>query len=619
MRESLRVLLNSSAWMALIVLSAGAGWGVSDFVAEQGYRQLSIASERKVDLYYSGLESELGKYEYLPRVLRTDPDVLKLLKSPDAAAVDTINQRLQSINLHAETASISLLTTQGLVVASSQWQEPDSLIGKYLGFKASFQDALHKGYGRVYAFHGARGEPSYYYAHEVVENGHTLGIWLLEANLERIESNWWPGTERAMVVDEQGVVILSATPGWKYRSLRPLDKGDLAHIRATRRYGERQVELLGLDELSTLDDGAKLVRVPTPTGRGLEDHVYLVRSLTMPRTGWSVMLLADTHEVRSAARTAGLLALVAVALVGMLLKYWGSRRQIMRHRMALSARLEKANDELDARVKQRTHELQKANEALKLEIVERRRAEESLREAQGELVQAGKLAALGRMAAGIAHEINQPLQALQVHCSNALRHLELSRPEGVQRNIAAVVALGDRMRGISQQLKIFARKGSSHAAAVKLRRSIDSAISIVANRLEDRHISVRVSVDPDIHVFCDASQLDQVFINLLSNAIDALAQTEDPQIVVAAHEQDGRAWVSLADNGPGLEPEVVPHLFEPFFTTKPSGQGLGLGLAICSGIVRSFGGELTGANSESGGAVFSFSVRTVTVTDTSTV
>lgn len=615
MRDSLRPLLKSSAWIALVALSSVTGWAVNRQVEDRGYTDLSVASERKVDLYYSGLESELARHEYLPHVLRADRDVHRVLDRTEPALVEVVNRKLELINQHARSASLSLLSTQGIVVASSRWQGAESLVGQHLGFRASFHDALHKGQGSVYAFHGPRGEPSYYYAHEIVEGGRTLGIGLLEAKLDRVESNWWPGTERALVVDERGVVILSSTSQWKYRSLRPLDAGELAHMRATEQYGANTIAQLGLTELGTLDDGAKLVRVPTPTGRGIEDHVYIARSLTMPRTGWSVMLLADTQEVRAAARAAGLSAAFGVALVGLLLAYLASRRQVARQRQAMNATLQRANEELDLRVRQRTQELEQANEALVQEIVERKRVEESLRETQGELVQASKLAALGRMAAGIAHEINQPLQALQVHCSNALRHLELSRPEGVQRNVAAVMALGERMRGISRQLKTFARKRASHAAPVPLRQAVDRALNVVASRLEEHGIEVRVDVAEDVQVLGDAGQLDQVFINLLSNAIDALAGAPAPRIALDAREQDGRVWIRLADNGPGLDEQALAHLFEPFFTTKPSGEGLGLGLAICAGIVHGFGGELTGANAEGGGALFSFSMRAVARAD----
>lgn len=615
MGRSLRVALKRSAWMLTLALSVAAGWGTLGFVEERGHHELSLASERKVDLYYSGLESELGRYEYLPQVLQADPDIRKVLKQPDPALVEAVNRKLQDINGHAQSTSISILTTQGLVVSSSNWQPPDGVVGAYLGFRASFHDALHKGQGRLFAFHGVRGEPGYYYAHELLEDGRTIGISLIEANLERIERNWWPGSERALVLDEQGVVILSSTSQWKFRSARAPDDEQLSRARASQLYGTHEIAPLDLVELESLDDGAKLMRVSTPTGSGVQPQVYVVRSLTMPRTGWSVVLLADTQELRLNARIAGTMAGLAVALLGVMLMYMASRRQVARQRLAMSAALKQANDELERRVLERTGELQASNNALVQEVAERKRAEASLRHAQDELVQASKLAALGRMAAGVAHEVNQPLQALQVLCSNALKHLEASRPDDVRRNVLAVVALGDRMRGISRQLKSFARKDGPQASPVAVRPCVDAALAILAGRLQERAVAVDVDVPAQTQVMGEASQLEQVFINLLSNAIDALAGTKKGRVTVSAHPAGDRVLVRVADNGPGIAPEALPHMFEPFFTTKPSGEGLGLGLAICDSIVRNLGGQLSAGNAVDGGAVFEFAIRALADAD----
>jgi len=575
------------AWLAIALLSAAAA-ALSHWLTQQaGYRELSRAGERKVELYYSGLESELRKFEYLPRLLTLDPDVVALLREPRPALVEQVNHKLQAINEQAQATALHLLTTQGLVLASSNWNDSISPIGENLGFRPSFQDALHRGKGRFYASDSPRSEAGYQFAHEIAEGSRTLGVAMLVADLDAVEKNWWPGNERVAVFDHNGVVILSSTREWKYKALRALAPELLQQLKTSRQYSRHEIRPLALQTLLRLDDGGQLVRLPTPTEHGMRPLLFVSRSLTMPRTGWTVMVLSDTRPVQESAAYTALAVGLGTALVGVLLLLREVRRQAAAQQEAARAALERAYGQLEQRVQERTAELLQT---------------------QDQLVQAGKLATLGQMAAGITHELNQPLHALRTHCSNALQFLERQKPEGAVRNMNAVIELSDRMARITAQLRNFARKEAAHTEAVPLRRVVENAAALLGERLQQQRVALWIELPAALLVRCDGHRLEQVFVNLLSNAIDAVRGSPAPRISVAADIQDDGVTVRVSDNGSGFRDEVLQRLFEPFFTTKPSGEGLGLGLVISASILRSFGSELQARNGAAGGAVFEFNL-----------
>nr|WP_297352195.1 ATP-binding protein [uncultured Caldimonas sp.] len=596
-------------WFAVLLAGFLSALGAHGWVLDKGHRQLSAAAMRRVDLYYAGLESELGKYEYLPSILDLHEDVLALLQTADKGTVDAVNRKLEVINQRAQSSAIHVLSTQGLVLASSEWAAPDSVVGRNLSFNPTFQDALHKGQGRFYAAGTSHGSPTYYYAREIGVGGNTLGVGVVEADLERIERNWWPGSERTLVFDQNGVVILSSTREWKHKAIHRLAAHLQVRSEAVGQYASPELPLLGLAELESLEDGGSLVRLPTPTGEGMEEVTFLARTLTLARTGWSVMILADTSGIRENARYAGLGAGLAAALVGVSLMLRRARREVMRQESASQKALAQAYEELERRVEERTSDLQHANDELRHEISERRRAEQVLLETQNELVQAGKLATLGQMAAGVTHELNQPLHALRTHCSNALQLLQRQHFDGVIRNVNAAIGLADRMARITLQLKTFARKSPARYESVVLGRAVGNVTALLGNRLRDEGVEVHVDIPESLRVMCDGSRLEQVLVNLFANAMDAMRGAPDARITVVARAQKGRVVVQVRDNGPGFPETVLQRLFEPFFTTKPSGEGLGLGLVISSDIVRAFGSQLRARNAETGGALFEFDLE----------
>ena len=221
-------------------------------------------------------------------------------------------------------------------------------------------------------------------------------------------------------------------------------------------------------------------------------------------------------------------------------------------------------------------------------------------------VQAGKLAVLGQMSAGISHEINQPLTALHTLTDNAAALLERGRLEEVRENLGLIGQMADRMEHIVREIKTFSRRASSGLRSAPVDAVLDQALMLVDPRRRQLDATIQVAQVPEgLAVLVDPLRLEQVLVNLLSNALDATAGRPVRRILLeAADTPDGVRIQGPKDSGPGLPPAVMDRLFEPFFTTKPVGQGLGLGLAISRIIVDELGGAWRPGNAEGGAARF---------------
>lgn len=269
--------------------------------------------------------------------------------------------------------------------------------------------------------------------------------------------------------------------------------------------------------------------------------------------------------------------------------------------------MQKAHDELERKVEERTADLSSANFQLQGEIAERVRAERTLKAAQNELIQAGKLAVIGQLSAGIAHELNQPLAALRTLSGNTAKFLERGDEATARSNLERIAQLVNRMGQITGQLRSFARKSSGQPRLVEVRQVVDHAIAILEQRLVA--VGARVNTGfqtPDIQAHCDANRLEQVMVNLIGNALDAMAEQVDPVVEVSVGRHGPMLRIEVRDHGAGLSDEARASLFEPFFTTKEA--GVGLGLAISAGIVSDFGGTLVGTNHPDGGALFTLEI-----------
>lgn len=250
-----------------------------------------------------------------------------------------------------------------------------------------------------------------------------------------------------------------------------------------------------------------------------------------------------------------------------------------------------------------------SNQRLSDEIEERRRAEANLRQTQDELIQAAKLAVLGQLAAGINHELNQPLAAIRAYGENARRFLALSRYDQADANLEQIVELTERMADISAQLRQFSRKSSERQETISVQACIDYALRLFQSRLREGNINIILDwPDETLWVKGDLVRLEQVLVNLIGNALQAMKTSPSPQLTLGAHIHQQQVIISVSDNGPGIPEEHLGHIFEPFFTTKAPGSGLGLGLSISSRIMDDLGGKLQVVNQREGGARFTITL-----------
>lgn len=604
---------------ALILIFAALVSGVSLFAFRYsialGLAELRATGHHRLDLYAASLEREIDKYAYFPTTLGLERNVLQLLSTPDPALdqVNQVNRYLEQLNERAGSLSIYILDRQGKVVAASNWHRADSFLGENLSFRPYFHQAMDTGSGRFFGIGTTRGEPGYYLSSALTDSSGTLGVAVVKVGLIQLEKSWSAVEAPALVSDENGVVILASVPSWKFTTLKPLDEATRKAFDRTLQYNRQALHPLGVVELAMLERGARLVRLakvePEMVSMFPVAGTFVAQTQPLPGTPWDITVFSSLEQVRGIAVSRAALAGVGAAFLFILALLLNQRRRHLRDRLAAQEALQKANDELERKVAERTTDLSSTNIRLQQEVAERIQAERTLRAAQEELVQTGKLAVIGQLSASIAHELNQPLAALRTLSGNARKFLARGNYETTSSNLDRIAELVDRMGRLTAQLKSFARKSSGRPQAVSLRRAVDNALFLLEQRLKQACTAVRIDLpNEELLAWCDANRLEQVLVNLAGNALDAMEGVAEQALDISARCEGERIVIQVRDRGPGLSEEARVRLFEPFFTTKEAGSGLGLGLAISAGIVADFGGSLSASNHPEGGAIFTLEI-----------
>lgn len=523
-----------------------------------------------------------------------------LLAHPsDPALVRTANLYLRATAELLQASDIYVMNLAGVTLAASNYDRPFSFVGGNFAFRPYFQDALTLGRGRFYALGTTSQVRGYYFAAPVPVDDATAGVLVIKIDLDAIEEGWRGSGTEVIVTDPEDIVFMSTNPDWTFGATRPLTAERLARTRSTRRYADRTLSELPLRR-ATGADGGPLWRLAGPGGAA----EYRVVAEAMPDADWTVAVLVDTRPARQQALTRLALGALAVGLLVLAAVIVAQRRAALRERMALQA---EARAQLERRVVERTAELAAVNRRLEGEVAERRATEERLRATQADLVQAGKLAALGQMSAALSHEFNQPLGAARNYAENAQLLIERGRIEDARGNIERILGLIGRMGDLSRHLRNFARKPNTQLSDVPLPEAVAAVQEILGWRIRAQQIALTVDIPPLV-VRAGPVRLQQVLVNILSNAIDALEDRTPRTIALVARQRGDMAVLTIADSGPGVAPQLVERIFDPFFSTKGVGKGLGLGLSISYNIVHDFGGTLAVANRPEGGAVFTLTL-----------
>lgn len=589
-------------------------WSAGHWTRNLELQRITKKANNALNVYVGDLQSELDKFEALPQILATNPLFIDLLQNPtNGLLLDKTNSELERINNLAETSAIYILDKTGGVITSSNWHEPVSFIGEDLAFRPYFKQAVEGRAGRYFALGTTSHVRGYYFAAPVYRADSLIGVLTVKVQLQRLEDIWARGSEKVIVTDPQGVIFITSYAPWKFRALYPLSRAVTEKLRKSRRYGDIEPDALtGTAIILGHRDNAQLElkedAVPSANRNSTSRYPYLIQSRNMPDAGWTVHILSALSHVDRYVRN--MMLFTAVFLVALLLTcmLFYNRRKARQERILLENHshtlLQQANEQLEQKVQHRTLELTRANARLHEEIEEHKQTETELRATQNELIQAGKLAAIGQMAASITHEINQPLSAIRLYAENACIFLDQQQPDEARQNLTDIAQVIGKMAEITNHLKSFARKSPGVTSPVLLSGPITSALTLLDMRVQKHEVLIRQNLArEDFFVLADPIRLEQVLVNVIGNALDAVSSEQQREICIEAQGEKEIVRLMILDSGPGIAAEHIDQIFDPFFTTKKEGKGLGLGLSLSLTIIRDFNGTITVEKHPQGGTI----------------
>jgi len=544
----------------LIVLAVGVVLVTNHWLSERFTETTRNRAELRLALYSGNLTAELQRTSVVPLLLSGDPAISQALSIGDFSGTTL---RLIQVQAEIGVASILLLDSDGRTVGATN----RNLLGTDYRSEAVFVDAQRTKDTVFTATMRPGGGYEFTYSRVVTRDGRPIGVIVVAADLMKYERAWAGLQDAVLVTDSGGTVILATEPNWR---------------------GVALTEALTAEVPTALDRALKATSdwAQNPPDAYLQGEAVLKTEARVPFRGWKMVTFTAYDSVRE--RVNGVLALeiMGFAILMALTFYLLSRRAWSQ---TMTFQRESA-------------ELRLLNARLQREIAEREKVQKDLAVAELTLAQSSKLAALGEMSAAVSHELNQPLAAMKTYLAGARLLLQRKRPDEALSSFQRIDDLIERMGAITRQLKSYARKGGEAFEPVDLRQCLSSALSMMEPQLKLRVVRItRTLSRAPVMVMADRIRLEQVIINLLRNALDATKDSPQPQIdlILSAGET---ATLTVRDNGHGIA--ELDNLFEPFYTTKTPGEGVGLGLAISSGIVTDLGGRLTARNAEGGGAVF---------------
>lgn len=510
------------------------------------------------------LESELQKFRLLPVVLSEYPDLRAALRS---GRVDmALNDKLAVLKAKTGAGAIFALDRHGRTIAASNARLPDSFVGQDYSFRPYYRLGWTKGGGEYFALGTVSHRPGLYLSRRIESGDGPIGVIVIKVEFDAIERTWRDRRALSFVADANGVLLLSSDPALRFRALRAIDPARKAQIKQALQFGGAPLTPLGIaigpDGLTRMRDGSQAMTAILP----------------VPVAGWRLYHIEPLDNALQAARQrANIAVFLFIMLLSLLLA--GLGWAIVRRRRAHEARAI-----LEREVALRTADLAREMDA-------RATADQRYRQAREELAHANRLDTLGTISAGVAHEINQPVATIRTFAENASAFLDRAQPQQAATNLREIVAMTDRIGSITAQLRRYARRGVGAIGPVSLARAIDGVRLLVGDQYRSAGVTLSLPTpDPDLNVRAGRVRLEQVLVNLLTNALEAVRDRPDPWVRVDLTQSDGRVILDVRDSGAGVDPAVADQLFMPFATTKTG--GLGLGLHIARDIMVEFGGTL---------------------------
>ena len=578
----IRFFKQIAPWWLLVVgvlVATGVVWQATRLTYDVALESIEETGEERLTLYGGTLREALSRYAYLPYVLARNGAVQELLASD--ASSEQVNLYLEGLNREAGSDALYVMDATGNTVAASNWRQPFSYIGQNYGYRPYFIDAKAGHEGRFFAIGATTGRPGFFMSYPVHRSGRFLGVVVAKVDLDPLQDDWHQGGEIVMVSDANGVLFLSSRKDWKYTTLTPLSAEQRAHISAGRQYSDQTLKLFPLQTVKTIDQNRSIVR---------DGKIrYLLLSRQLVGQGWKLFHVAPLAPVRERAEAVALIGTASALLILALGMYARERRQkqLSRH---------KAHE---------AEAIKAVNLRLQEEVEEHCRTEHALRNTQAELVQNSKLAALGQMAAGIVHELNQPIAAIRTHSASGRLLLDRHEEEKARESFSSVTRITDHMASITAQLKTFAYKTPRHCEPVLVQDCLTAALGMTETLLAEVGVVVEIQQPTEpVMINGDRNRLEQVLVNLIRNGVDAMRETEQRLLNLSVSIDRELVEIVLCDSGTGIGEENLAELFNPFFTTKEVGKGLGLGLSISYRIIADLGGTIRATNNSGAGASF---------------
>lgn len=550
------------------------------------------------------LQAEIDKYRALPSVLSRDDDLRHVLLTADKDAGRALSQKLQEISAETTVNVLYVLNLKGFGVATGQNPPQDGLFcQRGCANRHYFSGALRDGSAQLFSLGRANQRPGLYLSHVIKSHaGAPLGVVVAKVEFGPIQRAWQAQGVPALVADENGVVLISSNPRWLGYTVAPLNPALRERIKATRQFGAMPLNTLPMATQGALKGPVQL-RADLGRGTGAETSVVASAPLDVP--GWRLYLFKPVDSALNRAAAVG----AVVVLLACILLLSVAAVVMRRHRRRQAAFQQEIamRRELEERVAERTRALSTSNTKLLNEMEGRRRMEGDLHRMQDELVQANKLAALGQIAAGVAHEVNQPLAAIRTYAASGRKFMRRGQIDEAEKNFSIIDDLTGRIKLITDELRAFARRTPREIAPVSVDDAVAGALLLMKHRMHLEAVElIRDIQAPGLQVMAERFRLEQVMVNLLQNALDALSGHEGAAIELKIRAAGPKVLITLSDNGPGLSEDAKAALFMPFSTTKS--HGLGLGLVICREIATELGGELV-LNQTLRGASFTLSLN----------
>ncbi|MBS0564224.1 MAG: sensor histidine kinase [Proteobacteria bacterium] len=549
----------------LLIAAVAVLWATNSFLTERFTESTRNRAEVRQALYTGQLLSELQRTSVVPLLLARDPELISALTENRFA---TTSLRLISAQADIGASAIQLLDMSGRVVAATD----RTRLGQSMRNNEGFLQAQRSSITVFSAVRQDNGDYEFAFSRPVYADSRMVGVIMVEVQLGQFEKAWATESDAVAITDSTGHIILATEPRW-----RGLTMEEALAVRSAPSAIQRAIQ-------ATTDWAS---RTPDAYVQG----VGVMRSeMRIPFRGWRLVTFTTYDSIRDRVNAVLALEIMGFALLVAAIFYALSRR----------ARSETAN------VRRESAELRLLNARLQREIAEREKAQKDLAVAEQTLAQSSKLAALGEMSASVSHELNQPLAAMKTYLAGARLLLQRKRPEEAMSSFQRIDDLIERMGAITRQLKSYARKGGEAFEPIDVRSCVSGALSMMEPTLRTRSVKItRTLPRLPVMIMADRIRMEQVIINLLRNALDATRDTPAPQIDLLLTSGE-KAILSVRDNGHGIVD--LDSLFEPFYTTKKPGDGVGLGLAISSGIVNDLGGRLRARNASPDGTTGSGAV-----------